>query len=76
MSRIIDVHDLPDEEVSLIQDFVEFLRIKLKKNSFKEEELKNKEWSKLAIASFSKDWENEKDAIYDNWEESYHASKR
>jgi AbrB family looped-hinge helix DNA binding protein len=41
----------------------------------KEETAKEKEWSALAATSFIKDWENEKDAIYDNWEEQYHISK-
>lgn len=34
--------------------------------------LEEKEWLKLAVASFAKDWENEKDSIYDNWRERYH----
>lgn len=28
-------------------------------------------WSSLADSSFIKDWENKKDAVYDNWEEKY-----
>jgi len=35
------------------------------------EETDTKEWSALATTSFNKDWENEKDAIYDNWEKHY-----
>jgi len=77
MVDVIDVHDLPEEQVSLIQEFVEFLRRKLKpKQLIKEEEEKDKEWGKLAMTSFAKDWENEKDAIYDNWKELYHVSER
>ncbi len=41
----------------------------------KEETATEKEWPALAAASFICDWENEKDAIYDNWEEQYHISK-
>ena len=26
----------------------------------------------LATTSFDKDWENDQDAIYDNWQEKYH----
>lgn len=37
----------------------------------KEETAKEKEWPALAATSFTGDWENEKDAIYDNWEEQY-----
>jgi len=33
--------------------------------SAKEQE-KEREWRKLAISSFTKDWENEKDALYIN----------
>ena len=78
MTKNIDVHDLPDEEIKLLQEFVEFLRKRLKtKHLLKEEEEKDKdkEWSKLAITSFTKDWENEKDAIYDAWREHYHVSE-
>jgi hypothetical protein len=70
----IDVQDLPEEQVKLIQEFVEFWRSKLKaKRLIKEEE--SKEWSKLAISSFVKDWDNDKDAIYDNWKEIYGVSE-
>ncbi len=41
----------------------------------KEETAKEKEWPALAATSFTLDWENEKDAIYDNWEAQYHISK-
>ncbi len=34
------------------------------------------EWSSLANSSFIKDWENKKDAIYDNWQEKYNVSTR
>ena len=71
----IDVKDLPEEQVKLIQEFVEFLRSKLKARQFIKEE-EDKEWSKLAIGSFAKDWDNDKDAIYDNWKELYGVSER
>lgn len=32
----------------------------------KEEKAEAEEWSKLAITSFAKDWENEKDDIYND----------
>jgi hypothetical protein len=38
------------------------------------EEEKDKEWSKLAITGFAKDWDNEKDAIYDDWKRHYHIA--
>ena len=38
METAIDVHDLPEEDVKLIQDFVEFLREKEKTREVKKEE--------------------------------------
>lgn len=76
MGKIIDVHDLPVDQIKLVQEFVEFLREKLKAKQFiQEEEEKDKEWSQLAMTSFAEDWENDKDAIYDNWREHYHVSE-
>lgn len=76
MIETIDVSDLPEEQAGLIQEFVEFLRRKLKTRQFiKEEEEKDKEWDKLAMTSFVQDWDNEKDTIYDNWKEYYHVSE-
>lgn len=77
MGKIIDVHDLPVDQIKLVQEFVEFLREKLKAKQFiQEEEEKDKEWSQLAMTSFAEDWENDKDAIYDDWREHYHVSER
>ena len=28
-------------------------------------------WARLSEASFAEDWDNEKDAVYDNWREIY-----
>lgn len=28
-------------------------------------------WARLSEASFAKDWDNEKDAVYDNWRDLY-----
>jgi len=28
-------------------------------------------WTKLSEANFAIDWDNEKDAVYDNWRELY-----
>ncbi len=73
MSKTIDLQDLPEEEVNLVKDFVSFLkgRLKVKQAPF-EEELN---FSTLAVESFSKDWENNQDAVYDNWKELYHVSQ-
>ena len=76
MRGIIDVHDLPEDLAKLIQDFVETLRRELKTQHLtREEEEKEKDWAKLAITGFAEDWDNEKDAIYDNWREHYHVSE-
>ena len=33
-------------------------------------------WMKLSEASFAVDWDNEEDAVYDNWRELYTTPKR
>jgi len=74
MSKTLDVHNLPVDQIKLVQEFIEFLRLKLQtKRLSQEEEEKDKEWSQLAMTSFANDWENDKDAIYDNWREHYHG---
>lgn len=73
----IDISDLPEQDVKLIEELVTSLRKKQKPNkAIKEEGQKNKEWGNLAITSFADDWENEKDAVYDNWKEHYHVPER
>ena len=39
----------------------------------READLQEREWSAGAVTSFTKDWDNEADAIYDNWKEHYHG---
>ena len=41
-----------------------------------EDENEQRAWLKLADSSFVKDWDNEKDAIYDNWRELYGVRDR
>lgn len=41
----------------------------------REEEQRDKQWGSLATSGFAEDWENQKDAIYDNWEKYYHVQK-
>jgi hypothetical protein len=76
MSDMIDIHDLSQEQKNLIHDFVDFLRRKCRSYSIREERHREKEWSSAAISSFAKDWDNEKDAVYDNWREHYHVPER
>ena len=33
-------------------------------------------WTRLSEASFARDWDNEKDAAYDNWRDIYGVRKR
>jgi hypothetical protein len=72
MSQSIDVQNLPEEEVSLVREFVEFLR---KRVEGKRSEA-DQEWSAVASRSFSQDWENKQDAVYDRWKELYHVPAR
>ena len=74
MLETVNVHDLPESERTLVRDFVEFLRQKLRLRNKEREE--DKEWPKLTEGSFAQDWENEKDAAYDNWMERYHVPER
>jgi len=37
--------------------------------------LENIEWMRLGLRSFQQDWDNEEDAIYDNWREHYGVSE-
>jgi hypothetical protein len=32
-------------------------------------------WTKLSEASFARDWDNEKDAVYDKWKNLYAAPR-
>jgi len=36
-----------------------------------DETLEEMDWMALGLAEFQKDWDNEDDAIYDNWKEHY-----
>lgn len=47
----------------------------LTKEFIREEEQRDKHWGSLAISVFAENWENQKDAIYDNWEKYYHVQK-
>lgn len=74
MLETVDVHDLPESERTFVHEFVEFLRQKLRLRNKEREE--DKEWPKLTEGSFAQDWENEKDAAYDNWKERYNVRER
>ena len=65
----IDVQDLPEDQAKLVQDFVDFLRSRL-------QDSEDADWTNASMASFAADWDNEEDAIYDNWEDHYGIPKR
>ena len=33
MAKVVDIHDLPEEEVKLVREFIEFLRKKAKRQN-------------------------------------------
>jgi len=72
----IDVHDLPDEQAQLVAAFVEFLRRQRQEQAGREALAQERDWAAAAETSFAKDWDNEEDAVYDNWQEHYHVPSR
>jgi hypothetical protein len=70
----IDVHDLPEEQARLVAAFVEFLRVW--QQTPQDSAVQEQDWSAGSMRSFTKDWDNDQDAIYDNWQERYHVPKR
>lgn len=70
----IDVHDLPEEQAQLVAAFVEFLRGW--KQAPEDAAAQEQDWSAGSVMSFAKDWDNDQDAIYDNWQEHYHVPQR
>jgi hypothetical protein len=72
----IDVHDLPEEQAQLVAAFVEFLRHQRQEQTTHEALAQERDWAAGSVTSFSKDWDNEADAVYDNWQEHYHVPQR
>jgi hypothetical protein len=72
----IDVRDLPEEQAQLVAAFVEFLRRQRQEEAAREALAQEQDWSAGSEASFGKDWDNEEDAVYDNWREHYHVPER
>ena len=54
MDNIIDVHDLPEDDKKILQNFVSFLRNR--KNSASPEDI---EWNSIVYKSIAEEWENE-----------------
>jgi hypothetical protein len=72
MGAAINLHDLTDEEVALVEGLVRLLRQRHSPGSGEGEG----DWGRLASASFAEDWENDQDAAYDQWRESYGVPER
>ena len=72
----IDVHDLPEEEVRVIAAFVEFLRQRRQEQAVREAQAEERDWAAGTATAFARDWDNDADAIYDNWREHYHVPER
>jgi len=63
--------DVINESKRLTQTERLFLARTLLDSFLSAEGLEDSSWNALGIASFQKDWDNEEDAIYDNWRELY-----
>lgn len=74
MSAAIDVGDLTEEEVSLVKGFVQLLRGR--HASLAGDAESEGDWGHLPAASFAEDWENDRDAAYDDWRERYGVPER
>ena len=72
----IDVHDLPEEQAQLVAAFVEFLRRQRQEQTTHKALAQERDWAAGSVPSFGKDWDNEADAVYDNWQEHYHVPQR
>lgn len=74
MNEEFDVKDMPEDEKNLIKDFIALLRNRREAKKHAEEP--EKDWGALITSGFANDWDNEKDAEYDNWKERYHVHTR
>jgi hypothetical protein len=67
----IDVHDLPEDQAQFVAAFVEFLRTWQRQHQ--DTTAEERDWQRASIASFVKDWDNDENAIYDDWRKHYHV---
>ncbi len=80
----IDVRDLSEEEARFIAALVEFLRCQRQEAA--QQEMRQAEapppprpfavWPLGVKDALNRDWDNNEDAIYDNWKEHYQAPER
>ena len=77
MSEAIDVRDLTEDEVATVKGIIQNMR---RRHVAAQVQAANTQaehdWSALSVAAFAEDWDNDKDAIYDNWRELYGVPER
>lgn len=77
MGEAIDLRDLTDAEVAFVKGIVERMRQRHETTEAQETGPKGEsEWGALSAAAFAEDWDNEQDAIYDNWRERYSLAEK
>ncbi len=62
----------PMEHIKLPEGSEFFITIS-KSLTKKDKNTEDRQWGALSNNSFTKDWDNDKDSIYDNWKEEYHV---
>ncbi|MBF0318656.1 MAG: hypothetical protein HQL01_02455 [Nitrospirae bacterium] len=67
--EVIDVKGLPEETARKIKELVDVLKQGAVQSSLDS----TKEWSGLSLPSFTRDWDNDIDSVYDHWHEKYHV---
>ncbi|WP_420264208.1 hypothetical protein [Candidatus Magnetominusculus dajiuhuensis] len=67
--EVIDVKGLPEETARKIKDLVDVL----KQGAVPPLSDLPDEWAALSLPSFTGDWDNDKDSVYDHWHEKYHV---
>jgi len=76
MADTIDLHDLSDEDVALVKGLVERLRHRRDVQTPAAEEGTERDWGHVPAVSFAEDWDNDRDAAYDQWRERYRVPAR
>jgi len=79
-TRALTMSPRVTEVLKIVQNFTSTERLILARlllDSILNSETENDDdWINLSLASFQKDWDNQEDAIYDNWRELYDISER
>lgn len=76
-SRIVEVLTVADRLTSAERLFVaRWLLDSVLTQEIDKEIDEEVDWQELGLAAFEKDWDNEEDAIYDNWRTHYGVPAR